>query len=100
LRRGHDAELFTVDPDQTNRTDADLLVDPRSTVVLRLLRMTIEGGNTCISFPKPERQSVRRRLLDGSLDPLGPARLNLSYVSGTAVSLYVAGAPNLPDKTR
>src|SRR5262249_54824565 len=57
LGRGHHAELFAVDADQADGADADLLVDPLTTVVL-LLRMTVGGGNTSISFQTRERSTL------------------------------------------
>jgi hypothetical protein len=69
LRRGHDAHLFAIRPDQANGADANLLIDAQAAIVLLLLRMTIEGGNTSISFQQPEQPSADRRVTDGSRDP-------------------------------
>jgi hypothetical protein len=64
-----DPELFSVDPDQADRTDADLLVDPLPPVVL--LRMTVERRNALFSLVTPERGPPKRRLTDDGLDGKG-----------------------------
>jgi hypothetical protein len=86
LRGGYDAQLLTLDADETYGTDADLLVDALAAVVRW---MAVGWGNAFISFinegtatpvrrsrearPKGRRRRFRRSIplrLSGFMDPL------------------------------